>query len=247
MSTILQSTSNRENTGRTIRAQGMFGGLPAEVQEKLTASAYKKKFTDGQIVQHRGDDADGFWIILQGQVKLGHYLKNGEMQVLVILGEKDSFGELACLGRFSRVVDAEAVGATEMLWITEQKFSQTLLSSPNLNREILAVLAQQLQEALDNLLVYRKLPAGLRLVRMLLLLCDGLHPPVNLALRQQEMAELVGVSRVSISKTLALLESEMLLERGYGRIIISDPIALKRWMVNKTETPQQDIHPKTSA
>lgn len=230
MSTILQSAVKRENTGRTIRSQGMFDKFPESVKTQLIGSATVKKFTNGQIVQHTGDAADGFWVIMKGQIKLGRYDDSGEMRVLVILGPKDSFGELACIGGFPRVLDGEVVGKAELLWISGSRLTKVLKASPELSIEIMRMLAVQLQEALDHIVVHRKMPAAIRLTRMLIILCDGRSAPVTIAMRQQEMAELVGVSRMSIAKTLADLERKGLLLRGYGEIVIANPAAIKAWM-----------------
>ncbi len=230
MSTFLQSATKRENTGRTIRSQGMFDSLPEKAKAQLIGSARTKKFSNGQIVQQIGDSDDGFWVISKGQIKLGRYENSGEMRVLVILGPQDSFGELACLGGYPRVLDGEAVGNTELLWVSGAHMTKVLQSSPELSISIMRMLAVQLQEALDHIVVHRKLPAALRLARNLLILCDGRQAPVAIAMRHQEMAELIGVSRMSVAKTLSTLESEGLLKRGYGEIIISNPAALKKWM-----------------
>jgi CRP/FNR family transcriptional regulator, cyclic AMP receptor protein len=230
MSTILQSSSKRENTGRTIRAQGMFGELPDDIRQQLTSSARIKKYTDGQLIQHRGDDSTSFFAITSGQVKMGHYDKNGGMRTLMILGAGDSFGEMSCLGRFPRALDGEAVGETELLQISEKRFSEALLASPILCREVIRVLSVYLQEAMDHLVVYRKLPAPKRLVRSLLALSKGKPAPIILNIRHQELAELIGVSRVSIAKTLSLLGKKGYLECGYGQIIIHDRKLLKDWM-----------------
>jgi CRP-like cAMP-binding protein len=87
-----------------------------------------------------------------------------------------------------------------------------------------------LQEAMDNLIIYQKLPAPLRLARALLMMCEDRKAPVDLAIRHQELAELVGVSRMSISKTLEQLERLKFLERGYRQISITDVAGLKLWM-----------------
>jgi CRP/FNR family transcriptional regulator, cyclic AMP receptor protein len=230
MSTFLQSAIKRENTGRTIRSQGMFDSFPDGVKEQLIGSARLKKFADGQIVQHSGDDLNGFWVISKGQIKLGRYDSNGDMRVLVILGQGDSFGELACLGGYPRVLDGVSIGESELLWVSEAQFLQLLKSSPDINLAITRMLAVQLQESLDYLVVHSKLPAALRLTRTLLILCEGRQMPAVIAMRQQEMAELVGVSRMSIAKTLSILANEGLLTRGYGEVVIQDTAALKKWM-----------------
>lgn len=230
MSTILQSDGGLENTGRSINSQGLFKSLPAEIQDQLTASARLKKFVPGQLIQHRGDRSDGFWVIKKGQVKLGHYDKDGHMQVLVILGGGDSFGELSCFGRFPRVVDAEAVGHLEMQWILERALSKLLATSPVIARNLLAALSAQLQESLYALVELRKDSASKKLARSLLALTKGKPSRAKLKLGQQELAELIGVSRMSIAKTLKTFEAEGILERGYREIKILDRAGLERWL-----------------
>jgi CRP/FNR family transcriptional regulator, cyclic AMP receptor protein len=229
MPTIVQSFGKRENTGRTLNAPGMFAELPPEIQQQLTNSAHIKKYADGQLIQHRGDDPTSFFVIATGQVKMGQYGKNGDMRTLMILEAGDSFGEMSCLGRFPRALDGEAVGETELLQISEKKLSEILLTSPILCREVMRVLSVYLQEAMEHIVIYRKLPAPKQLVRSLLALTKGKPAPIMLNIRHQELAELVGVSRVSVAKTLSLLGKKGYLECGYGQIIIHDPEALRTW------------------
>lgn len=230
MPKTLQSATLPENTGRSIGAPALFASLPVSLQEELRRGSLRRSFSDGQLVQHRGDAADGFWIIEKGQVKLGHYAASGEMQALIILGPGDSFGELACLGYFPRVLDAEAIGSLEMLWVSEGVLSAAIASCPKVARELLRALSQQLQEALDNLIVFRNLSAPKRLAMRLLALGEGKPAPVKLGIRQQELAELVGVSRMTIASTLAQLDDLGLVSRHYRHLVINDPAALRRWM-----------------
>jgi CRP/FNR family transcriptional regulator len=152
------------------------------------------------------------------------------MQVLFILGQGDSFGELACLGQFERVLDIEALGHVEMLWVSEKIFSEIIGRSPDMAREMLKILAKQLQEALDNLLVFRNMPAPKRLAQRLLAFAADRDPPVRLGIKQQELAELIGVSRMTIASALAELEKLGLVTRHYGHIAVEDPAALRQWM-----------------
>jgi CRP-like cAMP-binding protein len=200
------------------------------LQDELRAKAIRRTFSPGQFLYHRGDVADGFWIVEKGQVKLGHHDAQGNMHVLFILGPGDSFGELACLGKFDRVLDAEALGVVEMSWISDKIFSEIIGRSPEVSREMLKILAIQLQEALDNLLVIRNMPAPKRLAQRLLAFVGDREPPVKLGIKQQELAELIGVSRMTIASALAELESKGLVTRHYRHLIVEDPAALRQWM-----------------
>jgi CRP/FNR family transcriptional regulator, cyclic AMP receptor protein len=222
--------TKRESTSRSNQTQGLFRSLPETVRNGLLATSIRRQFAPGQLIQHRGDIIDGFWVIDKGQVKAGHYRDDGEMQVLVILGKGDSFGELACLGGFARVVDVESIGASELLWISDKDFSRAIAASPQISRALLRALARQLQETIDHLLVYRKMPAIKQLGRILLTMCDGRPAPVILSVRQQELAELIGVSRMTVSTALTQMEEMGLMKRKYRNIVIANPEAMKVWM-----------------
>lgn len=230
MPRILQSQDPLDNTGRSVGAPALFASFPDSLRAELRAKAIRRSFSAGQFLYHRGDAADGFWVVEKGQVKLGHQDAQGNMHVLFILGPGDSFGELACLGQFDRVLDAEALGKTEMIWVSDKSLSEIIATSPDIAREMLKILAKQLQEALDNLLVFRNMPAPKRLAQRLLAFAADREPPVRLGIKQQELAELIGVSRMTIASALAELEKLGLVTRHYGHIAIEDPAALRQWM-----------------
>jgi CRP/FNR family transcriptional regulator, cyclic AMP receptor protein len=230
MSSILQSAHKIESTGRSVSSPGIFQGFPKAIREELLAGSVRRKYASGQLIQHRGDRIDGFSVIDKGQVKTGHYQHDGEMRVLAVLGAGDSFGELACLGGFARVADAEAIGKTELLWVSESELARVLAGAPESSKGLLRVMALQLQEALDNLIVYRKQPAAKNLARTLFILCADRPAPALLMIRQSELAELVGVTRMTIATALAELESKGLVQRHYRKITVVDPKALESWL-----------------
>lgn len=223
-----------ENSSRSISAPALFAAFPASLQAQLRSSAIRKSFRDGQFLYHRGDTADGLWLINNGQVKIGSYSELGDMQVIAIMGVGDSFGELACFGQFSRVVDAQAMGQVEALWITDAQLTKAMAASPDITRELLRILATQLQEALNNMFFFRSMSAPQRLAQRLVALGEGRTAPIKLTIKQQELAELVGVSRMTIASALSDLEKAGFIERHYRYLTIIDPVGLRAWMERGT-------------
>ena len=223
-----------EISGRSISAPALFQAFPGALQEKLRESATRKIFRDGQFLYHRGDLAEGLWLIENGQVKIGNYNDHGDMQAIAIMGPGDSFGELACLGRFHRVVDAQAMGRVEASWITDAQLTKAMATSHDITRDITRILAAQLQEALNALFFMRNMSASQRLAQQLLALGEGQEAPVKLGIRQQELAELIGVSRMTIASSLAELEKAGFIERRYRYLMITDPGGLRRWLISRT-------------
>jgi CRP/FNR family transcriptional regulator, cyclic AMP receptor protein len=234
MLSALHSKIMPENSSRSISAPALFAAFPPALQTQLRESAIRKSFHDGQFLYHRGESADGFWLIDSGQVKIGYFSDSGDMQVIAIIGPGDSFGELACFGQFVRVVDAQAMGRVEGLWISDAQLTRAMATSPDVTRELMRILATQLQEALNNMFFFRNMSATQRLAQRLLALGAGRAPPFRLTIRQQELAELIGVSRMTIASSLAELEKAGFIARHYRYIVISDAAGLQAWMERRT-------------
>jgi CRP/FNR family transcriptional regulator, cyclic AMP receptor protein len=230
MQTILQSPDNSTVVARNFNAPSIFNGLTQDIQDQLKRSAVRRKYADGAPIQYRGDSPDGFHVIEKGHVKLGHLNADGEMTVILIAGPNDSFGELACLGCFDRVVDGQAVGNVELLWIAEKELASLLLNNPVAAHALVRVMAVELQKSLDYLMVMQRMPAIKRLAHALLAMAEGKPSPTTLDVRQQDLAELVGVSRVTISTTLTELQQLGFVSRSYGGITINCPVEMRDWL-----------------
>ena len=45
-----------------------------------------REFADGQIIQQRGQVADGFWLIEEGAVMVGQFGRDGDFRAVALLG-----------------------------------------------------------------------------------------------------------------------------------------------------------------
>ena len=86
----------------------LFSALPPDMRSELRINASSRTFSDGQMIQQRGDEADGFWLVETGSVAVGQFLIDGEFRAVGLLGPGDSYGELALFSGRPRVVDAVA-------------------------------------------------------------------------------------------------------------------------------------------
>lgn len=193
----------------------LFAALEADLKERLITSSPLRRFDDGQLIQQRATQADGFWLIEEGSVRVGQYLLNGEFRAVAVLGPGDSFGELAVFADTPRVVDAVARGPARLRFIARNRFLAALEDYPASSRALLGALSAQLQTTLDQLAGLRRGGNPARLAGLLLNLAgEGETTPIT----QQELAELLGVTRVTANAALRALEDSGAIERGYGFI-----------------------------
>lgn len=205
---------------RSAGAPMLYSAIGEKLGEELRSGAQLVRFSDGQLIQQRGDQADGFWLIEEGSVAVGQFLADGEFRGIALLGPGDSYGELALFSRRTRVVDAVSRGQSSMRFIPGATFERMLGDNPQAMRQLLGALAAQLQETIDVMAGIRRGTAQARVAGMLANLCGKAGGPVRLAIRQQELGELLGLTRATVNGALRKMEEACLIERGYGSITV---------------------------
>lgn len=198
----------------------LFAALEPALKEKLVAQSIIRSYSDGQFIQHRGSKADGFWLIEEGSVRVGRHLPDGEFRAMAVLGPGDSYGELAVFAASRRKVDALSRGKSKVRFIPGSTFLAALAEYPKSSMALLAALSAQLQHTLDELAGMRRGSNPMRLAALLSNLVgrDGVTK-----VTQQELAELLGVTRATTNAALRTLEEAKLIERGYGLIRVIEP------------------------
>ncbi|SIN86547.1 cAMP-binding domain of CRP or a regulatory subunit of cAMP-dependent protein kinases [Parasphingorhabdus marina DSM 22363] len=205
----------------TMGATGFVAGLPADVRDRLLGAGRRRSFAKGEIIQQRGDPGREFWHIESGSVQIGRYSVDGRLTLFALLGPGESFGEQAFLGEFPRMVDAMAGSEAVLIRIGEAELQALIESDPRAARILLKTMARMVQQAFDLVEASRNLSAIDRTRQALFRLCGGQDKDIAVPVTQQELADLVGVSRVSLGKALGELESQGAIRRKYGKIIVS--------------------------
>lgn len=82
----------------------------------------KLQFSHGQYIFRQGDKADGFLLLLSGDVEVVLRDERGREQVVNTLHEGDFFGETALLSDAPRNASMRAKGAVEVLMLSKEDF-----------------------------------------------------------------------------------------------------------------------------
>lgn len=212
---------------RSLSTPMLFDALPAAMREELTSGSRPQRFSDGQIIQQRGEEAEGFWLIDQGIVRIGQFLPHGEFRGVALLGPGDSYGELAWLAAAPRVVDAVSRGESVLRYIAGTRLDPLLAADPSAARSLLGAMARQMQELLDIIAGIRRGTALARVAGLLATFAQGSDEQAEVTITQQELGELLGLTRASVNASLRELEKLGLLERRYGAITILSPQELQ--------------------
>lgn len=196
----------------------------AEIAALLAREGRRIGFAAGETIQKQGDRFDGFWLVESGAVTVCRYGADGELTIYGVLGPGDLFGELAHFSGVPRQVDAVAEGAAQLVRIDAALVDRLLAERPEVARWLLRSLANQLRATLDRIESDRHLPAPDRVARALYELSQDGRTTVSVT--QQQLADYVGLSRVSVGQVLGRLERVGLIRRGYRALDIVDRAAL---------------------
>ena len=141
------------------------------------------------------------------------------------------FGEIALFDGSTRTASAAAIGHTDLLRIHRDHFLPYIKANPDLLLAMLLLLCQRLRwtGSIIEDAAFLAFPA--RLAKRLLLLAEHYRgaegPDITIPLSQHNLGSMVGASRESTNKQLALWRSAGIVETVRGGIVIRNCEALR--------------------
>lgn len=227
-------THNRSREVELLRRAPFLAVLGRRDIADLAAAARRRRFRRGETVFQREDAGDALYIIDEGAVRIYLPSPRGAELTLAVLGPGDMFGEMAFLeGKSGRAASAAALEDTETVMLRRADFLRLLRARPGAGIAVLEVLARRLRETNDKAGDLVFLDVNGRLAKRLLELAERGSPgPSGVVLppmTQEQLANLVGVTRESVNRHLRLFRSEGLVGGQGRRLVILDAEGLRAY------------------
>jgi len=210
----------------------LFQGLAAVVLERICAQAHSKAIGPGELFFHEGDEADGFFVLTSGRVKLTQLTPEGHQVVLRIIGAGDAFGGAGAFGEPIYPVGAEAVEPAVALVWTSAAMRQVLESEPRVALNAVQFVAGRLhdlqrrhRQLMTERVERRVARALLRLVREAGRRVDA-GVEIDFPISRQDVAEMTGTTLYTVSRLLSAWEERGIVRSGRQRIVLTKPQAL---------------------
>jgi len=140
-----------------LRSVPLFATLSDEFLEHLRQSVELVSYNQGQVICKEGEDADAFYLIRSGVVRVSQHMPGGEI-VRTYLSRGDYFGEIGLLGAIKRTATCSALDAVDVVKIPAAEFNAMLEQFPDVREQLEPVAAARL--ARDQ---QKMVPVGLRL------------------------------------------------------------------------------------
>jgi CRP-like cAMP-binding protein len=210
-----------------------FAGLPSVLAHDIVRLSHLRRVRSAMLYAV-GDEPNGLFAVLSGEVLLSHSASNGQLGLLLVLRAGTWLGEASVLDGRPRYLDACATGRCDLLHLSMNAFRQLVDENPSHYRAFVDLLSRNYRLALDHIVSFGELPVALRLAQRLLFFSiaesDPGKPSNVVQLSQEQLASIVGVSRQALSAHLKDLERQGIISLGYKAIRIHKRAALERLM-----------------
>ena len=206
----------------------LFGELEEAEQVEIWTHVITRSYKKSNIILLEEDPGDSLFIIKEGKVKITRLSEGGKEVILSILGEGEFFGEMSLLDGESRSANVIALSDCEVFVLKRDKFLDILKSSPQIAITLLEELAHRIRMS-DQQIEYLSLADAENKVAMTILRIaeeSGTFKMGQVSIEelpmQQDMANMSGTSRETISRMLSDFTEKGYIERKGKKLIILD-------------------------
>jgi len=151
-----------------LKQADLFSRLESNELDDLVAIARSRRLDSGDILFSAGDRAKGFYVLLEGKIKLYKISPDGKEYILRVVGGGQTFAEAAAFSGLAYPVFAESMGQCRLVYFDAGEFRDLIEKSPQLALNMIATMALLLQSLNQKIEDLSLREVGARLCRHLL-------------------------------------------------------------------------------
>ena len=211
----------------------LLGRLEADELDRVVTYMRVARHPRNTVLFRKGDPGANMMVVVRGRVKVCTHSEDGKELVLNLFSPGEVFGEIALLDGADRTADAVTLDDCELLVLERRDFIPFLRSHPDACLRLMEVLCQKLRQTSQLLEEALFLEGPSRLAKRLVHLAEAFGKPVadgvriDLQLSQQQLGNMVGMSRESMNKHLRQWREEDLIRIQDGYYVITDLESLR--------------------
>jgi CRP/FNR family transcriptional regulator len=221
-------TTERIDLTAVLQKTALLSSLSQAELQSLAERTVRKLFSAGEILFYEGEPCKALHIISRGRVRIFKTSAGGREQVLAENGPGEPVAELPVFDGGPYPASAIALEETEIAFISRQHFQAYCMEHPEVSLKVLAFVGTRLRRLVGIIEELSFTTIRQRLVAVLVRLAksEGKETArgveVLLPGSHQELANQLGTVRELVSRNLARLQAEGLLEVDARQIVIKD-------------------------
>ncbi len=207
---------------RYLSAIDVFRDLPASEIQRLAETTTMFTCPRGRTIYRPGEVNTALFLLKKGRVQIVRESADGKRLISATLGPETFFGEMALIGqRFPQDSTAEAVEDALVCVLSRHDLERLILKYPRVGLRFLEQLSARLleTEAVVEDFAFKSVPA--RLAGALVRLADA-APDGTVQASHQELADLIGTYRETVTVTLNDFRARGLVELGRRSVHVVD-------------------------
>ena len=203
----------------------LFSGLSPETLEGIISESRQIQGKKDQDLFCAGDNADAFFYVETGWVKLYRINREGEETIIHVIAPGETFAEAAVFGSHRKYpVNAQYVEDCTLLAIPRSAFIKRITTNPDLALHILGAVSARQRSLIQQIEQLTVKDAPQRIGTFLLRLCPpqtGGSVTVDLPYDKSLISRRLNIQPETFSRALKKLESCGVLPDGH-KIVIQD-------------------------
>lgn len=199
-------------------------GLPASLLQPFFSAGEPSLYPKGKIIYMQGQSPQYLYCLLSGIVRTYISSDEGEERLLTTYRAGSIFGEASFFDEMPRVSNAMAQTDCKIVRLSHAKVDSLFQQDLRLASAMITYLARTVRLLSGHVDTMSFQTAEVRLKNLLLN-----HPSsfAEIHVTHEELAAALGVSRVTVSRTLSAFAKKGYIKTGYGTITITDRDALE--------------------
>lgn len=199
----------------------LFAGLPKAHLDDLARIVVEKGFERNQGIFSEQSEADGFYVVISGRVKIFKLSFEGKEQILHIMGPGEPFGEVSVFAGERFPAHAQAIEESRVLFFPRAAFVDLIRRNPSLALNMLGILSRRLRRftILVEDLSLKEVPGRLAAYLLFLSERENHSDDVTLDMPKGQLASLLGTIPETLSRILARMTKEGLIQSDASRRI----------------------------
>jgi CRP/FNR family transcriptional regulator len=211
-----------------LKQADLFSRLETDELDGLVAIARARRLDSGDILFSAGDRAKGFYVLLEGKIKLYKISPDGKEYILRVVGGGQTFAEAAAFSGLAYPVFAESMSPCRLVYFDAGDFRNLIQKSPQLALNMIATMALLLQSLNQKIEDLSLREVGARLCRHLLARARRQQAEVKdgttfqLETTKSALAASLGTISETLSRTFKKLQQRGIVQVDGGAVTLLD-------------------------
>lgn len=211
-----------------LQSVSLFWDLTEEELGYIEEKMVTRRYENGNYIFLEDSEGEQCFFVAKGSVKVTRLSKDGREVILTMLNAGDFFGEMSLLDGESRSANVIALEKTEVLTLNREDFLTVLHDYPTIAIQLVKEMAGRLRKSDRQIASLSLSDAEKRITMCIIRFADdqGVIQNGKVSIPktpiQQDIANMAGTSRETVSRALSILEKENLIKRNGRELIILD-------------------------